>query len=83
MEGELKKVANTHFFNHCFYKNLITNQWVFKQFDFKCANKLGKQRGFREIKRISLEPPFFCACNKMAISLAYFTALSCWAITFG
>jgi hypothetical protein len=53
------------------------------QFDFKCANKLGKQRGFREIKRISLEPPFFYACNKMAISLAYFTALSCWAITFG
>ena len=83
MEGELKKVANTHFFNHCFYKNLITNQWAFKQFDFKCANKLGKQRGFREIKRISKNPPFFVPVIKMAILLAYFTALSCWAITFG
>ena len=59
MEGELKKVANTHFFNHCFYKNLITNQEAKIQFDFKCANKLGKPIGFRDIKNYISKTPFF------------------------
>ena len=83
MEGELKKVANTHFFNHCFYKNLITNQEAKIQFDFKCANKLGKPIGFRDIIFYISKTPFFVPVIKMAILLAYFTALSCWAITFG